>query len=314
MIKYYYKKMNAVGIDVGGTSVKIGVVNHKGEVIARTSFKINPKEPGLIALKRIANIIKKFKKKYPLKGIGVGMPGVLDLSRGMHLYSSTTLNSWCNINIVDTLAKLTNLKVALNNDANAATLAEARFGRYKHAESIILLTLGTGVGGGIVVNNKLIVGNKGQGAELGHISINMHGRKCGCGRRGCLEAYASATALVKDTIKRLKKYPNSILNQKELSGKAIWDAYKKGDPLAAKVIEDYIHYLGEGILNYCVIFRPDVMLLSGGIANAGDLLLAPLRKYLRDNNEGIKGTAPVMLDLATLKYDSGIIGAASLVL
>lgn len=306
--------MHAIGIDVGGTSVKIGVVTNEGKVIDRDGFKINPKEPGLVALRRIADIISNFKKKYQLKGIGVGMPGILDLSKGMHLYSSTTLDSWCNIDIVTTLHKMTNLKVALNNDANVATLAEARFGRYKNAESIILLTLGTGVGGGIVVNGKLIMGNKGQGAELGHISINMRGRKCGCGRRGCLEAYASATALIKDTVKKLKKFSNSILNQKELDGKAIWDAYKKGDPLAAKVVNDYIHYLGEGILNYCVIFRPDVMLLSGGIANAGDLLLAPLRKYLRDNNDGIKGTAPVMLDLATLKYDSGIIGAASLIL
>lgn len=306
--------MNVVGIDVGGTSIKIGVVNQKGRILKKVSVAINPKEPGLTALSRLAKTINSFKKTYHVKGVGIGVPGILDLSRGEVLFSSTTLNSWHSINIVKTLTNLTHLKVVLNNDANVATLAEARFGKYKNKETLILLTLGTGVGGGIISRRKLFMGNKGQGAELGHISIDIHGRRCGCGRHGCLEAYASATALINDTKKILKKYPNSLLKNKKLNGKIIWDAYRKKDLAASIVIRNYIYYLGEGILNYCIIFRPDVILLTGGIANAGNLLLKPLREYVKKNHDGISGTAPVLLDFASLKYDSGIIGAASLVL
>ncbi|MCQ2795182.1 MAG: ROK family protein [Bacilli bacterium] len=297
--------MNAIGIDVGGTNVKIGVVSKQGKVLKKEVIKVNSKEPGLSALKRIAKIINRFKKEYSLKGIGMGMPGILDLSKGELLYSSTTLNSWRHINLIDTLTKLTNLKVKISNDANVATLAESRFGKYKKANSLILLTLGTGVGGGIIVDKHLIEGNNGQGAELGHMSINHEGRKCGCGRVGCLEAYVSAVALEKDAYKAFKK---------KIDAKTVFSLYKKGNSTAKKVINDYIAYLGEGLLNYCIIFRPEVILLSGGVANAGNLLIKPLNGYLKKHQYGIKGTAKVIVDIASLKYDSGIIGAASLIL
>lgn len=297
--------MNAIGIDVGGTNIKIGVVDSKGKVLKKEVVKVNPKEPGLSALKRIAKIINQFKKKYSVKGIGMGMPGILDFSTGELLYSSTTLNSWRHINIIDTLSKLTKLKVKISNDANVATLAESRFGKYKKVNSLILLTLGTGVGGGIIVNKHLIQGNNGQGAELGHMCINHDGRKCGCGRIGCLEAYVSAVALEKDASKAFKK---------DIDAKAVFSLYAKGNLIAKRVINDYITYLGDGLLNYCIIFRPEVILLSGGVANAGDLLIKPLNAYLKKHNYGIKGTAKVLVDIASLKYDSGIIGAASLIL
>ena len=133
--------MDAVGIDVGGTNIKIGVVSKLGKVLSKEIIKVNPKEPGLSALKRIAKIINQYKKKYRLKGIGMGMPGILDFSSGELLYSSTTLNSWRHINLIDTLTKLTKLKVKISNDANVATLAESRFGKYKKANSLILLTI-----------------------------------------------------------------------------------------------------------------------------------------------------------------------------
>lgn len=297
--------MDAVGIDVGGTTVKIGVVSNQGKVLKKAIIELNPKESGLVALKRISKIINQFKKEYPLKGIGIGMPGILDLNRGELLYSSTTLNSWRHINLINTLKKLTKLNVKMSNDANVAALAEARFGKYKKVNSLILLTLGTGVGGGVVVNKQLIEGNHGQGAELGHISINYQGRKCGCGRFGCLEAYVSATALEKDASKAFKK---------GIDAKTVWALYRKDNLVAKKVVNEYINYLGEGLLNYCIIFRPEVILLSGGIANVGDLLIKPLNQYLKKHHYGIKGTAKVIVDIASLKYDSGIIGAASLII
>ncbi|MCQ2753159.1 MAG: ROK family protein [Bacilli bacterium] len=297
--------MNAIGIDVGGTNIKIGVVSKQGKVLKQDAFRVDPKEAGLTALKRIAKIINQYHKQYDIKGVGVGMPGILDLSTGELLYSSTTLNSWRHINIIKTLTKLTKLKVKISNDANVAALAEARFGKYKNVNSLILLTLGTGVGGGIIVNKHLVQGNNGQGAELGHMSIDYHGRKCGCGRIGCLEAYVSAKALKKDAAKAFKK---------EIPVKDIFALYEKGNPIAKKVINEYITYLGEGILNYCIIFRPEVILLSGGIAKSGTLLTKPLNTYLKKHHYGIKGTAKVLVDVASLQYDSGIIGAASLIL
>lgn len=296
--------MNAVGIDVGGTNIKIGVVSKQGKIFAKEIIKVNPKESGLSALKKIANIINQYKKKYSLKGIGVGMPGILDLSTGKLLYSSTTLNSWKHINIVHVLNKLTKLKVKISNDANAAALAESRYGKYKNVNSLFLLTLGTGVGGGIIADKRLIQGNNGQGAELGHMCINFNGRKCGCGRIGCLEAYVSAEALKKDA---------SIAFKRPIDPKTVFDLYKKNNSIAKKVINNYITYLGMGLLNYCIIFRPEVILLSGGIANEGNYLIKPLNNYLKKYYYGIKGTTKVIVDIASLKYDSGIIGAASLI-
>lgn len=293
----------SIGIDVGGTSVKLGVVNDKGKVLEKHKLPLNPKEPGLSIFKKLAKQINLYKKKYKLLGIGIGMPGILNAKKGELLSSSTTLNNWRHISITKSFEKLTNLKVKISNDANVAALAEAKYGKYKGVESLILLTLGTGVGGGIIAHKQLIQGNNGQGAELGHMSIDQNGRNCGCGRKGCLEAYASATALEADASKAFNK---------KIDAKKVFDLYKKGNKIAKKVIEQYITYLGNGLLNYCIIFRPEVILLSGGIANAGSVLLNPLKEYLKKNNYGIKGTAKVILDIASLSYDSGIIGAASL--
>ena len=155
------------------------------------------------------------------------------------------------------------------------------------------------------MDHQLLEGNLGQGMELGHMSINHHGRKCGCGRIGCLEAYASATALASDAGKALKK---------KVDAKEVFRLAKNNNKIAKKVINDYVTYLGDGLLNYCVIFKPEVILLSGGVAKAGNALLNPLNTYLKKHHYGIKMTSPVKVDIASLKYDSGIIGAASLIL
>lgn len=297
--------MYALGLDVGGTAIKGGVINSNGKIVIKFSQPIDKNELGASALKRISVTINKLNKKYHLKGIGIGMPGILDLSKGSILLSSTTLNKWKNISITKTLEKYTKLKTKMSNDANVAALAEARFGKYKNANSLLLITLGTGVGGGVVMNHQLLEGNLGQGMELGHMSINQHGRKCGCGRVGCLETYTSATALACDASKALKK---------KVDAKEVFRLAKNNNKIAKKVINDYVSYLGDGLLNYCVIFKPEVILLSGGVAKAGNALLNPLNAYLKKHHYGIKMTGPVKVDIASLKYDSGVIGAASLIL
>ena len=207
--------------------------------------------------------------------------------------------------------------VRLTNDANAASLGEAKYGAGKSYETIIMLTLGTGVGGGIIINGKLFEGNEGKGAELGHSVIVVDGEQCTCGRKGCLETYASATALIRETKKAMRLNKRSLMwkvcpDIDLVGGKVPFEAAKQGDKVAIDVLDNYIKYLGEGILNFCNIFRPNVVVLSGGIANAGDYLFDRVNKYVKDRNYGYKMTPEVKVVPAQLGYDSGKIGAAAL--
>ena len=203
------------------------------------------------------------------------------------------------------------------NDASAAALGEARFGSGKEFNYLVMFTLGTGVGGGIVFNKQLIDGNKSQGAQLGHSIIVLNGRKCNCGRRGCLEAYASATALSNQTRIMMRQYPNSLLHEcakkaGKINAKVAFMAARRGDEAGMKLVTEYVMYLSEGILNYCNIFRPDVVVLSGGVANEGDYLINRVRDYIERRDYGYKNSPKVVIKQAELGYDAGKIGAASL--
>jgi glucokinase len=249
-------------------------------------------------------------------GLGIGCPGAIDSENGVIDYSNNL--KWSDVPIKEILEKITGLKVKITNDANAAALGEAYFGAGKEASSVILLTLGTGVGGGIIINGKVYEGNQGKGAELGHTIIEINGRPCTCGRKGCLEAYASATALISDTKEIMKKNPDSLMwklvnyDIDLVNGKTPFTAKLQGDTYANEVINQYINYLGEGILNFCNIFRPEIIVLSGGIAQQGKDLLDPLISHCEKNDYGFKGTPKVKITTAKLGYDSGIIGSASL--
>ena len=180
-----------------------------------------------------------------------------------------------------------------------------------------MLTLGTGVGGGIIINGELFEGNEGKGGELGHTVIVVDGEPCSCGRRGCLEAYASASALIRETKKAMRLNKRSLMwkispDIELVNGKLPFEAAKQGDATAIKVLDNYVKYLGEGILNYCNIFRPNVIVLSGGIANAGDFLFDRVNAYVKERNYGYKSTPKVKVVPAELGYDSGKIGAAAL--
>ena len=181
-----------------------------------------------------------------------------------------------------------------------------------------MLTLGTGVGGGIIIDGKLFEGNEGKGGELGHTVIVVDGEQCTCGRKGCLEAYASATALIRDAKKAMRSNKRSLMWKISpdidlVGGKVPFEAAKQGDPTAIAVIDNYVKYLGEGILNYCNIFRPEVVVLSGGVANEGDYLLDKVKEYIKSYDYGMPGSPKVEVKVASLGYDSGKIGAACLV-
>ena len=314
--------MVVIGIDIGGTSIKGALVDSNGVVLHRFAMDVDKSNSGEKEVNRFCDVMSKSIKEYDpnikVEGIGIGMPGILDMDKGI-VVSSPNLPTWDNFHLGDIISKRMGLPVYLNNDANVAALAEARFGSGKDYKDMIMLTLGTGVGGGIIVDNKLYDGHKHMGAELGHMVIRTGGNLCGCGRRGCFEAYASATALINDTKKEMEKHPESKMNeiaanQGKINAKVPFLACKEGDKAGMRVVNRYVKYLSEGILNYCNIFRPEAVILSGGVANEGEYLLAKVRRYLKRHNYGMKGSPKVEIKIASLGYDSGKIGAACLVL
>ena len=311
--------MIAIGIDIGGTSIKGAAVDSNGRVYEKFSMPFIKGEPGEITIRKLAEIVKEYISAQSLEkkivGIGIGSPGTLDIKNGIVNYANNL--GWNELHVADIMHETLPYPIRLTNDANAASLGEAKFGAGKAYETIIMLTLGTGVGGGIIINGKLFEGNEGKGGELGHTVIVADGEPCTCGRKGCLEAYASATALIRETKKAMQTNKRSLMwkicpDIDMVGGKVSFEAAKNGDEAAIKVIDNYVKYLGEGILNFCNIFRPNVIVLSGGVANAGPFLFDKVNKYIKERNYGYKRTPEVKVVPAELGYDSGKIGAAAL--
>ena len=311
--------MIAIGIDIGGMSIKGAAVDSNGRVYEKFSMPFIKGEPGEETIRKLAEIVKEYIAANGLEnkiaGIGLGSPGTLDIKNGVVNYANNL--GWENLHVADIFHEILPYPVRLTNDANAASLGEAKFGAGKSYNNIIMLTLGTGVGGGIIINGKLYEGNEGKGAELGHSVVVVDGEQCTCGRKGCLETYASATALIRETKKAMRLNKRSLMwkicpDIDLVSGKIPFEAAKQGDKTAIDVLDNYIKYLGEGILNFCNIFRPNVIVMSGGIANAGDYLFDRVNKYIKDRNYGYKMTPEVKVVPAELGYDSGKIGAAAL--
>ncbi|MBQ9729496.1 MAG: ROK family protein, partial [Clostridia bacterium] len=253
--------------------------------------------------------------KTDVVGIGMGVPGMIDSEKGVVVYSNNL--NWVDFSIAEEVENLTRLRVKAANDANVAALGEVVFGAAKDRKNVILLTLGTGVGGGIIADGKIIEGNRGAGAELGHAVIIAGGEKCTCGREGCLEAYASATALIRDTRRAMEKNKNSKMWEvgsfDAVDGAtAVKD--REVDETAKEVVDNYIARLSFGVTNFANIFRPEVVLLGGGVSAEGDNLIKPVQKLLdRDIFAGDKGPR-VEVRTAALKNAAGILGAAALIL
>lgn len=311
-MKYY------IGIDLGGTFIKGAVVSDSGEMLA--SDKI-PTERALGPEKVIANIAGLSEKlltlsgktKADIVGIGIGVPGMIDGKRGVVVYSANF--GWRNSNITEPLEKLTGLPVRITNDANAAALGETKFGVAKKYKNTLLLTLGTGVGGGAVIDGKLFEGNQGAGAEFGHSVIEFGGEPCACGRRGCLEAYASASALIRNTKRAMEADKSSKLWQigsiDKVSGKTAFDFYDV-DESARRVVDSYIEKLACGIINFSNTLRPEAVILGGGVCAQGENLTRPLRKILEREIYAGKTGPEVELLIAELENNAGSLGAAAL--
>lgn len=313
--------MYAFGVDLGGTGVKSGIVNQFGEIIIKSTIKTDPGHDYRVIMHDIANQLKDLATRANISmdnivGVGIGSAGAINSQQGRVDYWSNL--NWVEVPVVAELAKYIDLPIKITNDANAAALGEHIFGSGREFHDTVFITLGTGVGGGVIIENKLFEGNESKGAELGHMVIRGGGELCTCGRRGCLEAYASATALIRDTKVAMKKDKTSMMWQfvygdlNKVDGRTPFECAKMGDYTAKRVVDDYIEYLGEGLCNFINIFRPQAIILGGGICAQGEFLTTPLRRFMRDYSYG--GESPkVELRVAELGNDAGLIGAASLI-
>lgn len=312
--KYY------VGIDLGGTFIKGGIVDDLGQIIYEDKTPTESEKGADGVATNIANLVKTLLDKVGLgtddvEGIGMGVPGMIDSKAGNVIYSNNL--KWKDFRIGESVSKMTGLKVKIANDANVAALGEVKFGAAKEYDDAVLLTLGTGVGGGIVVDGKLVEGNKSAGAELGHMVIEYGGEACTCGRKGCLEAYASATALIRDTKRAMEAHKDSKMweagSLETVSGKTAFD-YKTSDPYAKAVVDNYVAHLACGITNVANVFRPQAVILGGGVCAQGDALVKPLQELVdKEIFAGELGPrVPVLI--AKLGNSAGLLGAAALLM
>lgn len=312
MAKYY------IGIDFGGMSAKAGLFDEHSKLLAKDTVKTSKDDNYLTTVAKMAQLVKKLCADHgvPLKNVkrvGLASPGVIDSKKGVVVRWGNY--DWTDKPLAADMRAATGLDVGVVNDANAAAYGESVYGAAKEYASSILITLGTGVGSGIIIDGKLFEGSRGAGAEAGHMVIQVGGVPCGCGRRGCFEQYASASALIRDTKKSMFEDKGSKMwelaggDPERVDGKTAFAAARAGDETAQKVVKNYIMYLGEGIINLVSIFRPDAVILGGGVCNEGEYLLAPLRKYVAERLYVGADKVPLTINRAALGNDAGIYGA-----
>lgn len=305
-----------IGVDLGGTNIKAALIDDDGNILKETKKPTNLPRTAESICDDIAFLCAELAIGNDVQGIGVGCPGIVD--NGIIRYSNNL--GWHDFAMGPYLAKKTGMPVFLANDANAAALGEAVAGCAKGAESAVIITLGTGVGGGVVLNGELMTGYTGAASEPGHMVIfdDPNAPLCTCGRHGCFESMASATALIRMTKEAIALHPESIMcrlakEAGEVTGRTAFDAAELGDEAAKEVVDLYIHHLAVGIANLINIFFPQVVGLSGGVANQGESLLKPLRSAVDSmvfGNSFIK--KHTVIRTCTLGYHAGVIGAAML--
>ena len=305
------------GIDIGGTTVKCGLFTTEGVLLEKWEIKTRTEENGKAILPDVAEtILKKMEEKgiekTEVTGVGVGVPGPVVKEREVQV--AVNLH-WGYTMLADDLEKLLDqIPVKVGNDANVAALGEMWKGAGEGEKDLIMVTLGTGVGGGIIIDGHAVVGAHGAGGEIGHITVrDDETEACGCGRKGCLEQYASATGLVRLAKRYFEKNTkNSILTGKEITAKEVFDAAKAGDAAALEITEEFGAYLGQALVNLAATVDPAVFVIGGGVSKAGDILLETVRKYFYDH--AFYGNQKTKITLATLGNDAGIYGAAKQVL
>ncbi len=304
-----------VGIDVGGTNLKAGVVDQNGKMLSKVDCPTGVERGHEAVVADMAKLALKAIEESgcsmdEVQAIGIGIPGVLDPRTGVVPFCTNL--GWHDVPVIELMQKVIDKPVYVDNDATVAALAESVAGVSAGVQDSLFLTLGTGVGGGIVLGGKVYSGAHGVGSELGHMMIVAGGEKCTCGNYGCWERYASATALIRMGTEAAKTHPESALCQeKPLTAKDVMDAAKAGDPAALEVFDQYTTYLAVGIVNIINFIDPEVIAIGGGVSAAGEFLIQPIREKVA-KMAFYKSMPYARIELATLGNDAGIIGAAML--
>jgi glucokinase len=307
-----------VGIDLGGTTIKMAFVTEKGEIVHKWEIPTDLSNSGENITSDIATAIREKlldvnEPKNKLIGIGMGAPGPVNMESGL-IYEAVNIG-WKDYPLKDKLEGATGLLAVIDNDANLAALGEMWKGAGEGAKNVIVVTLGTGIGGGIISNGDIIHGVNGAGGEIGHItSVPENGVPCNCGKRGCLETIASATGIVRQAMEQVDQHPDSKLFQvlqmnQRISSKDVFDAARENDSYALQIIDQTAFHLGLAIANLANGVNPEKIVLGGGVSRAGDLILAPVRKYFQ------KFAFPrvaigASISIATRGNDAGVIGGA----
>lgn len=311
--------MYSIGIDIGGMTIKAGLVDEDGAIIEQIRVKTEKTPEKCLdkLFEQIDELISHNKITIKdIKGIGIGCPGAVSAETGVVDFLPNL--GWVNVPIVKIMNERFGVPVRISNDANVAALGEAIFGAAKGYNTSVMFTLGTGVGGGIIIDKKLYEGGHGRGAELGHTTLVLDGEPCTCGRNGCIETYVSATALMRQTRAAMLADNDSVMwkivdgDIDKIDGKTAFDGARAGDKTAKKVVDKYVMYLSESIMNMLNIFRPDAFILGGGIGKEGKYLTDMVKEYCEKFEYGYKTAPKTEILTATLGNDAGIIGAAVL--
>jgi glucokinase len=313
-MKYY------VGIDLGGTNIVAGVVDEEYNIIAKASTKTNCPRPEKEIADDMARMAIEAVKNAKLtmdqiEWIGVGTPGIANSETGIIEYSNNL--GFKDTPMVKYIQETIDKPVFIENDANAAAYGEFVAGAAKGAKNAVCITLGTGVGGGIIIDGRIYSGSNFAGAEIGHTVIEVDGAQCSCGRKGCFEAYSSATGLIRMTKEAIAEHPDCIMAQSEkekgkVTARTSFDCMRAGDKYAKAVVDKYIKYLAAGITNTINIFQPDILCIGGGVCNEGDPLLLPMKELVAKEVYTRNSPKNTEIVIAKLGNDAGIIGAAFL--
>lgn len=314
--------MYTIGIDLGGTNIVASVVNDEYKIIATSKTPTNSPRSAEEIFDDIAEVCEEAVKSAGLtmddiESVGMGTPGTVNADGIIEFANNLAFN---NVPARTMLAKRLNKpeeKVFIENDANCAALGEAKAGVGNGAKDFVAVTLGTGVGSGIIIDGKIVNGVNYAGGECGHMVIVVDGEQCSCGRKGCWEAYASATALIRQTKKAMEEYPDSLMHklakeEGKVSGRTAFDAMRLGDIAGIKVVDDYIKYVACGLINLVNALQPEIICIGGGICNEGETLMKPLRRFVQAERYSIHSKIQTKIVKAELGNDAGVIGAALL--
>ena len=315
-------KHYTIGVDLGGTNIAAGLVDADNKVISSVSCKTNLPRPEAEIEQAIADLCHELCEKNgvdfaeQIDWVGIGTPGSVDPETGIVEFNANF--GYRNWHLRDHVADLLGCRVFIENDANAAAYGEYVAGGARGAKHAVVITLGTGIGSGIIIDGKIFSGYNAAGAELGHMVIVKDGRPCMCGRCGCWEKYASSRALTEDTCAAMRKHPDNMMwdlvdgDLSKVNARTAYDAMRAGDALAKQIVDNFVSYIACGIANVINIFQPEILCIGGGISREGETLLAPIRKYVDREEYARENARRTHIVAAQLFNDAGIVGAASL--